>query len=81
MPLRNHIKQHRARLNLTQEDLAVRVGVRRQTILAIEKGYYDPSASLAFRIARQLGMDIGDLFQWDDEEPEDENRDGHSRHG
>ena len=42
MNLRNHIKQHRARLDLTQQDLAERVGVRRQTILAIEKGHYVP---------------------------------------
>jgi putative transcriptional regulator len=59
----NHIKQHRARLNMTQEDLAERVGVRRQTILAIEKGRYAPSALLAFRIARELGMGVDDLFE------------------
>ena len=61
--LRNHLKQHRARLDLTQEDLAVRVGVRRQTILAIEKGHYFPSTLLAFRIARELGMKVDDLFE------------------
>ncbi len=59
----NHIKQHRARLDMTQEDLAERVGVRRQTILAIEKGRYAPSALLAFRIARELGMHVDDLFE------------------
>ncbi len=59
----NHIKQHRARLDMTQEDLANRVGVRRQTILAIEKGRYAPSAVLAFRIARELGMRVDDLFE------------------
>ena len=58
----NHVKQHRARLDPTQEDLAARVGVRRQTILAIEKGRYAPSAVLAFRIARALGMRVDDLF-------------------
>ena len=59
----NHIKQHRARLDMTQEDLAKRVGVRRQTILAIEKGRYAPSALLAFRIARELGMGVDNLFE------------------
>jgi putative transcriptional regulator len=59
----NHIKQHRARLNLTQEDLAKRVGVRRQTIIAIEKGRYAPSALLAFKIARVLGMKVDELFE------------------
>lgn len=63
MKLRNHLKQHRARLDLTQQDLAERVGVRRQTILAIEKGHYIPSALLAFRIARVLGMNVDDLFE------------------
>ena len=62
MKLINHIKQHRARLDLTQQDLADRVGVRRQTILAVEKGKYVPSALLAFRIAAALGMGIEELF-------------------
>ena len=61
--LRNHIKQHRARLDMTQENLAERVGVRRQTILSIEKGKYVPSALLAFQIARELGMKVDELFE------------------
>ena len=63
MELKNHIKQHRARLDLTQEDLAQKVGVRRQTILSIEKGKYVPSALLAFQIARELGMRVDELFE------------------
>ena len=59
----NHIKQHRARLDMTQQDLAERVGVRRQTILAVEKGKYVPSALLAFQIADALGMGIEELFR------------------
>jgi putative transcriptional regulator len=66
--LKNHIKQHRARLDLTQEDLARRVGVRRQTILSIEKGKYVPSALLAFQIARELGMRVDELFELTAEE-------------
>jgi putative transcriptional regulator len=69
MRLINHIKQHRARLDMTQEDLANAVGVRRQTILAIEKGRYAPSVTLAFKIARALGMKVDELF-----EPIDENK-------
>jgi len=61
--LRNHLKQHRARVDLTQEELGDRVGVRRQTILAIEKGHYVPSTLVAFRIARELGMRVDDLFE------------------
>ena len=63
MKLRNHIKQHRARLDLTQQQLAEKVDVRRQTILAIEKNQYAPSALLAFRISRVLGMRPDELFE------------------
>jgi putative transcriptional regulator len=70
--LRNHVKQHRARLNLTQEELGDRVGVRRQTILAIEKGHYVPSTLVALRIARELGMRVDELFELQD--PEEDGR-------
>ena len=66
MALQNHIKQHRARLDLTQEGLATKVGVSRQTIIAIEKGKYSPSTLLAFKIARALGMKVDDLFEYID---------------
>lgn len=63
MRLKNHVKQHRARLDLTQQELARRVGVSRQTILAIEKEHYVPSALLAFQIADELGMKVDELFE------------------
>lgn len=63
MKLINHIKQHRARLDLTQQELAEKVGVRRQAILAVEKGKYVPSALLAFQIADVLGMRVDELFE------------------
>jgi len=63
LKLINHIKQHRARLDLTQQDLAEKVEVRRQTIISIEKNKYVPSAMLAFRIARALGMKVDELFE------------------
>jgi putative transcriptional regulator len=63
MDLLNHIKQHRARLDMTQQQLAERIGVRRQTIIAIEKRQYVPSTLLAFRIARELGMRVDELFE------------------
>ena len=65
MKLTNHIKQHRARLDLSQQELAERVGVRRQTILAIEKHRFNPSALLAFQIAHELGMKVDELFELD----------------
>jgi len=67
MQLKSHLRQHRARLALTQQELAERVGVRRQTIIAIEKGHYVPSALLAFQIARVLGMKVDELFELIDE--------------
>ena len=63
MKLINHIKQHRARLDLTQEELARRVGVRRQTVLAIEKNHYVPSTVLALKIARELDRPVDELFE------------------
>ena len=69
MELKNHLKQHRARLDLTQDDLACLVGVRRQTILMIEKGRYAPSAVLAFKLARALGMRVDELFALEGDSP------------
>jgi putative transcriptional regulator len=47
---------------MTQEELARRAGVTRQTIIAIEKGHYDPSVGLAMRIARVFGVRVEDVF-------------------
>jgi putative transcriptional regulator len=60
--MRNRIKVFRAMHNLTQEDLAAKLGVTRQTILALEKEKYDPSLTLAFRIARYFGVTIEEVF-------------------
>ena len=60
--MKNQIKVYRAMHDLTQEALANELGVTRQTILAIEKGKYDPSLSLAFKIARFFGVTIEDVF-------------------
>jgi putative transcriptional regulator len=60
--MKNKIKVFRAMYDLTQEDLAREVGVTRQTILAIEKGKYDPSLELAFRMARRFQVTIEEIF-------------------
>lgn len=65
--MRTTIKEHRARLNMTQEDLANKVGVRRETIVFLEKGKYNPSLHLAHDVAKTLGVRIDDLFLFDDE--------------
>jgi len=64
--MKNRIKVYRAMHDLTQEGLANELGVTRQTILAIEKGKYDPSLELAFKIARFFGVTIEDIFFYGD---------------
>jgi len=63
--MKNKIKVYRAMHDLTQEALAAELGVTRQTILAIEKGKYDPSIDLAFRIARFFSVSVEELFQYE----------------
>jgi putative transcriptional regulator len=63
--MKNRIKVYRAMHDLTQEGLANELGVTRQTILAIEKGKYDPSLELAFKIARFFGVTIEEIFIYD----------------
>ena len=65
-PMKNNIKVQRAMRDLTQEDLALAIGVTRQTILAIEKGKYIPSLDLAFKIAHYFGVTVEEIFSYDD---------------
>jgi len=62
--MRNKIKVFRAMHDLTQEALADKLQVTRQTILAIEKRKYDPSLELAFKIAELFEVKIEDVFQY-----------------
>ncbi|UCB57863.1 MAG: helix-turn-helix transcriptional regulator [Thermoplasmatales archaeon] len=66
--MKTRIKELRARYDLTQEDLAKKIGVRRETILFIEKGKYNPSLKLAHDIAKALQTTIVDLFMFEDDE-------------
>jgi putative transcriptional regulator len=52
---------------MTQQQLADKAGVTRQTIIAIESGKYTPSLLLAFRISRSFGLSVEDVFQYEDE--------------
>ena len=65
--MKTRIKELRARYDLTQEDLAKRVGVRRETILFLEKGKYNPSLRLAHNISRALRASIDEIFIFDQE--------------
>ncbi len=60
--MKNRMKDLRAARGWSQADLADRLGVSRQTIIAIERGKYDPSLPLAFSIARTFGQAIEDIF-------------------
>jgi putative transcriptional regulator len=61
------IKEYRTRQSLTQDDLARKVGVRRETIVFLEQGKYNPSLRLAHDVARALHARIDDLFIFDDD--------------
>lgn len=63
--IKNRIKEHRARCDMTQEDLARLVGVRRETIGNLENGKYNPSLKLAMDIAKVFGCTVEDLFFFD----------------
>lgn len=60
--MKNRIKDLRKHFGLTQEDLAQRVKVSRQTIISLERGRYDPSIFLAYKIARIFEKKIEDVF-------------------
>ena len=65
--LRNRLRELRLQQGLTQVTLAERVGVTRQTIIAVEKGKFVPSVKLALRLADTLGTPLEDVFWLDDD--------------
>ncbi|MBO5877561.1 MAG: helix-turn-helix transcriptional regulator [Bacteroidales bacterium] len=67
--MKNSIKIERARLDLTQQDLADKLAVSRQTINAIEKGKFNPSTVLALKISALFNKSVNDIFEL---EPEDQ---------
>lgn len=68
MPLINHLKEYRARFHLSQTDLGNLVGVSRQTISLIERGDYNPSVTLALKIAKVLKATVEELFSYLEEQ-------------
>jgi putative transcriptional regulator len=64
--MKTRIKEFRSRYNLTQEKLAEMVGVRRETIIFLEQGKYNPSLRLAYSVARTLHTTVEELFIFDD---------------
>jgi len=67
--MRTRIKELRAKYNLTQAELARLVGVRRETIVFLDKGQYNPSLKLAYSIARVFNLPIEEVFLFDQEDP------------
>ena len=60
--MKTRIKEFRARYDMTQEDLARKVGARRETIVFLEKGKYNPSLQLAYDVAKALNSTIEEIF-------------------
>ena len=68
--LRTKVKEYRERAGLKQSELAALVGARRETIVHLENGRYNPSILLAFRIARYFDMAIEDIFIYEEDDHE-----------
>lgn len=66
--MKNCMEEFRKDRGLNQEELAVALGVSRQTIISLEKGRYNPSLQLAFKIANYFGKQIEDIFIYEEEE-------------
>ncbi|NMC35650.1 helix-turn-helix transcriptional regulator [Candidatus Beckwithbacteria bacterium] len=64
--MKTRIKEFRAKYNLTQEALAEAVGVRRETIVFLEQGKYNPSLKLAHEVAEALKTSIDELFEFEE---------------
>lgn len=68
MPLHNRLKEYRARYRLSQTELGNLADVSRQTISLIERGDYNPSATLALKLAKILNASVEQLFSYTEEE-------------
>ena len=65
--MKNQLEELRRKHAIRQEDLAQALGVSRQTVISLEKGKYNPSLALAFKLARYFGLSIEDIFDDSDE--------------
>lgn len=68
MSLHNRLKEYRAKLDINQQEMGRRVGASRQTISLIERGDYNPSITLALRIAQVFHRPVEDVFYLTEEE-------------
>ena len=70
MPLYNHLKEYRAKINVNQHEMGQLVGVSRQTISQIERGDYSPSVTLALKIAKVFEVPVEAIFTYEEEDKE-----------
>jgi putative transcriptional regulator len=68
VPLYNHLKEYRAKIDVNQHEMGRLVGVSRQTISQIERGDYSPSVTLALKIAKVFEVLVEDIFQYKEDE-------------
>jgi len=67
LPLRNHLKEYRARLGVNQQEMGTLVDTSRQTISQIERGDYSPSVTLALKIAKVCDAKVEDIFEYEED--------------
>ena len=67
MPLKNRLKEYRARINVNQQEMGQLVNVSRQTISQIERGDYSPSVTLALKIAKVFNSSVEDIFEYEED--------------
>lgn len=67
MPLKNRLKEYRAKINVNQHEMGKLVNVSRQTISQIERGDYSPSVTLAIKIAKVFGVSVEDIFEYEED--------------
>lgn len=75
MPLINHLKEYRAKINVNQQEMGKLAGVSRQTISQIERGDYSPSVSLALKIAKIFDVRVEDIFDYIEDENDNSDED------
>ena len=66
--MKNFVKEKRSEFNMTQDDLSEKLDVSRQTIISLEKGRYNPSINLAFKLSRLFNCSIEDIFIYEEDE-------------
>lgn len=72
MPLQNHLREYRVKINVNQQEMGQLVGVSRQTISQIERGDYSPSVTLALKIAKVFCASVEDIFEYTEEKANEE---------